>query len=109
RRQRGCRCGSGLGRRLRCRLPVRGHGQLRNAAGGAARRGLRARPRGTGRRAVSLTERDRKILMLLLPLLLIGGYWFLVLAPQREQAASLGDQVVQAEADRDAAAQQLAA
>lgn len=57
---------------------------------------------------MSLTERDRKILILLIPLLIVGGYWFLVLSPQREQAASLGDQVAQAEADRDAAAQQLA-
>lgn len=57
---------------------------------------------------MSLTDRDRKIVVLLLPLLVLGAYWFLLLSPQREQAVTLGDQVAQAEADRDNAAQQLA-
>jgi Tfp pilus assembly protein PilO len=37
---------------------------------------------------VSLSGRDRKIVMFLVPLLLIAGYWFLLLAPKREEAST---------------------
>jgi hypothetical protein len=57
---------------------------------------------------VSITDRDRKIILLLVPLLLVGVYWFLLLAPQREQAASLGEQLAQAQSDRQTAEAQLA-
>jgi Type II secretion system (T2SS), protein M len=36
---------------------------------------------------MNLTERDRKIVMVLAPLVVILGYWFLLLAPQRQAAA----------------------
>jgi hypothetical protein len=52
---------------------------------------------------VSLTDRDRKIAFILLPLLLVAVYWFLVLAPKRKEAKKLGAQVTQAQQARDAA------
>lgn len=52
---------------------------------------------------MSITARDRKILLLLVPLLVVGIYWFLLLSPQREEAASLGDQLAQAQSDKQVA------
>lgn len=57
---------------------------------------------------MSITDRDRKILLLLVPLLIVGVYWFLLLAPQRDEAASLGEQVAQAQSDKQLADAQLA-
>jgi len=37
---------------------------------------------------MTLSDRDRKIAILIVPILLIVGYWFLLLAPKREEAAS---------------------
>lgn len=56
---------------------------------------------------MSITDRDRKIMLLLVPLLVVGLYWFLLLAPQREEAASLGDQLAQAQSDKQTAEAQL--
>jgi hypothetical protein len=55
---------------------------------------------------VSLTDRDKKIVFLLLPLLLVGVYWFLLLKPKRHEATKLSDQVAQAQEARDAAVSQ---
>jgi Type II secretion system (T2SS), protein M len=55
---------------------------------------------------VTISDRDRKILLVLVPLVILGAYWFLLLSPKREEAATLADQVTQAEADRDAAVAQ---
>jgi len=52
---------------------------------------------------MSLTERDRKIVLVLVPLLLIVGYWFLVLGPKRDEAAKLGEELTAAEDKREAA------
>jgi Tfp pilus assembly protein PilO len=52
---------------------------------------------------VSITDRDRKILMVIVPLVLIAGYWFLLLAPKREEAATAGDTLAKAEQRLDAA------
>jgi Tfp pilus assembly protein PilO len=56
---------------------------------------------------MSLSDRDRKILIFLVPLLLIAGYWFLLLAPKREEAstasATLTEQQDRLEAARVAA------
>lgn len=57
---------------------------------------------------MSITDRDRKIILLLVPLLIVGVYWFLLLSPQREEAASLGDQLAQAQSDKQTADAQLA-
>ena len=54
---------------------------------------------------MSLTDRDRKILLALIPLVAIVGYWFLLLAPKREEASKIKDQLTQAEQVRDTAQQ----
>ena len=36
----------------------------------------------------SMTDRDRKILLAIVPLVLIAAYWFLLLAPKREEAST---------------------
>ena len=46
-----------------------------------------ARPGAARRWRMSLTERDKKIVMVLVPLVVVLGYWFLLLAPKREAAA----------------------
>ena len=48
---------------------------------------------------MSLTDRDRKIMMLLIPVVVLLGYWFLVLGPQRSEVAKLDSQLTQAEGD----------
>jgi len=60
---------------------------------------------------MSMTDRDRKILMALIPLVLIGVYWFLLLSPKRHESTKLTEQVTEAQQARDSAvsqAQQLA-
>ena len=57
---------------------------------------------------MSLTERDRKILITLLPLALIAAYWFLLLAPKREESTVVQEQLTQAQAERDTAVTKLA-
>jgi hypothetical protein len=54
---------------------------------------------------MSLTDRDRKILMALIPLALIAVYWFLLLAPKREEASTVRDQLTEAQGLRDTAQQ----
>jgi hypothetical protein len=54
---------------------------------------------------VSLTDRDRKILIALVPLVAIIGYWFLLLAPKRQEASKIRDELTQAEGVRDSAQQ----
>ena len=52
---------------------------------------------------MSLTDRDRKILMFVAPLAVLVGYWFLLLAPQRDNAAEAGEALVKQEQARDQA------
>jgi hypothetical protein len=56
---------------------------------------------------MSLSDRDRKIVVFIVPLLLIAGYWFLVLSPKREEVATaeaaLTEQQDRLEAARSAA------
>jgi Tfp pilus assembly protein PilO len=54
---------------------------------------------------MSLTDRDRKILLAIIPIVLIVAYWFLLLAPKREQAGKIRDELSQAQAARDTAQQ----
>jgi hypothetical protein len=54
---------------------------------------------------MTLTDRDRKILLALIPLVLIAGYWFLLLAPKREESSKVRDELTQAEGVRDTAQQ----
>jgi Tfp pilus assembly protein PilO len=57
---------------------------------------------------VSITDRDKKILMLIVPVALIAAYWFLLFAPKREEAVSVQEQVVQAQDERQQAESQAA-
>ena len=50
---------------------------------------------------MSLTDRDRKIVMVLVPLLVVLGYWFLLLSPKRDAAAKAGEALAQQEQKRD--------
>jgi hypothetical protein len=52
---------------------------------------------------VSLTSRDRKIVFALIPLLVIGVYWFMLLSPKRKEASKLDSKVAAAEQARDQA------
>jgi hypothetical protein len=54
---------------------------------------------------MSMTDRDRKILFAIIPLVLIVAYWFLLLAPKRQEAAKIRDQLSQAQGVRDTAQQ----
>jgi Tfp pilus assembly protein PilO len=54
---------------------------------------------------MNMTNRDRKILLAIIPLVVIVGYWFLLLAPKRQEAAKIRDQLSQAQAVRDTAQQ----
>jgi Pilus assembly protein, PilO len=54
---------------------------------------------------VSITDRDRKILMALIPVIAIVAYWFLLLAPKREEASKVRDDLTQAQNLRDTAQQ----
>jgi Tfp pilus assembly protein PilO len=50
-----------------------------------------------------MTARDRKLLGGVLVLVLLAGAWFVLIAPRRDEASSLADQIAQAEQRRDAA------
>jgi len=52
---------------------------------------------------MSLSGRDKKIVMVLVPILVLAGYWFLVLTPKREEAARLDTKLTQVESERDEA------
>ena len=52
---------------------------------------------------MTISDRDRKILVFLVPVIVIVGYWFLLLAPKRQEAAALGEKVTQAQQERDEA------
>ena len=50
---------------------------------------------------MNLTARDKKLAILLTPVALVGVFWMFVLSPKREEAAKLGEDLVQAEQVRD--------
>lgn len=52
---------------------------------------------------MSLTARDRKIAIFILPVLVIVGYWFLLLGPKRDEAAKAGTELAKQEQRRDEA------
>jgi hypothetical protein len=57
---------------------------------------------------VTLTERDRRILLILLPVAVLLAYWFLILSPKRADLTSARDAQHQAEQARDQTVQQAA-
>jgi Tfp pilus assembly protein PilO len=54
-----------------------------------------------------ITARDRKIILTLVPLLLVVGYWFMVLAPKRAESQKVSQQLTTAQEARDSAQQQV--
>jgi Tfp pilus assembly protein PilO len=52
---------------------------------------------------VTLTDRDRKIVMFIAPAVIIAAYWFLLLAPKREEAAKAGGELTVQQDRRDQA------
>jgi Tfp pilus assembly protein PilO len=54
-----------------------------------------------------ITARDRRIISALVPLLLIGIYWFMVLAPKRAESQKVTQELSKAQTSRDAAEQQV--
>jgi hypothetical protein len=56
---------------------------------------------------VSVTDRDKKIIMLLLPVLVIGAFFYFVLAPKRHEASKVQEDLTQAETQRDSAQAQV--
>jgi Tfp pilus assembly protein PilO len=57
---------------------------------------------------VTLTDRDRRILLAIVPLAIVAAYWFLMLAPKREEATKIQDQLTQAQTERETAVQKAA-
>ena len=55
-----------------------------------------------------MSTRDRNLLVGIVMMALLGAFWFLALAPRRDEAATLAEQVAAAELQRDSAAQQAA-
>jgi Type II secretion system (T2SS), protein M len=59
---------------------------------------------------VTLTDRDKKIMLALVPILVLVAYWFLLLAPKREEATTAGTELTtQQQRVEDARAQLQAA
>jgi Tfp pilus assembly protein PilO len=52
---------------------------------------------------VNLTARDRKIVMVCVPIVVLAAYWFLLLSPKREEASKAGEALAKQEKQRDAA------
>jgi len=52
---------------------------------------------------MTLNARDKKIVIILVPVMLLAAYWFLVLGPKREEAGKLADTLAEAETRRDTA------
>ncbi|MEA2456711.1 MAG: hypothetical protein QOI45_2973 [Thermoleophilaceae bacterium] len=58
---------------------------------------------------MTLTDRDRKLMIALLPLVVLVAYWFLLLAPQRQEASTAGVELSNQEQRLEAARAQLTA
>jgi Tfp pilus assembly protein PilO len=56
---------------------------------------------------VTLTDRDRRVLVAVAPLLLVVAYWFLLLGPKREEAATVAEELTAQEQRRDKAQARL--
>jgi Tfp pilus assembly protein PilO len=56
----------------------------------------------------SMSDRDRKILLAVIPFVVIVAYWFLLLAPTRKEAATATAQAAKQEKRRDAAKAEVA-
>jgi hypothetical protein len=56
---------------------------------------------------MTLTDRDKKILFALVPLLAVLAYWFLALSPKRQEVTRLSDDLAKQEQRRDEAEAQV--
>jgi Tfp pilus assembly protein PilO len=56
---------------------------------------------------VSLSDRDKKLLIFLVPIAVLGAFWFLLLSPKREEAAQAEQEAIVQEERRDAARTQV--
>lgn len=56
---------------------------------------------------MSLTPRDRKIIGILIPIVLLGAYWFFGLAPLRQESTTVAEELTQAQGKRDTAQAQV--
>jgi Tfp pilus assembly protein PilO len=56
---------------------------------------------------VTLTDRDRKIILALVPVLVLVAYWFLLLAPKREEASKASEELATQQARVDNAQAQV--
>jgi Tfp pilus assembly protein PilO len=56
---------------------------------------------------VSLSDRDKKLLLFIVPIVVLGAFWFLLLSPKRDEAAKAEQEAVQQEERRDAAQTQV--
>ena len=52
---------------------------------------------------MTLKDRDKKIIAVMVPVVALLGFWFLILAPKRAESGRLGTQLTEASAKRDAA------
>lgn len=52
---------------------------------------------------MSLNARDKKIVILLIPILVLAAFYFLLLSPKRSESAKLGEQLTAVEQKRDTA------
>jgi type II secretion system (T2SS) protein M len=50
---------------------------------------------------MTLSDRDRKIMLAIIPIVVLLGYWFLLLSPQRKEADAAGTQLTEAQQHRD--------
>lgn len=55
-----------------------------------------------------ITARDRKIILAIVPLIVLLGYWFVVLAPKRTESNRVAEELSKAQSARDEAEQQVA-
>ena len=58
---------------------------------------------------MTLTDRDRKIVFAVVPILILVAYWFLLLAPKREEASTASTELETQEQRLTDARAQLAA
>lgn len=57
---------------------------------------------------MTLTDRDRRILLFLIPIVVLVAYWFLLLSPKRDDLATAETEKTAAEQRRDTAVQRVA-
>ena len=50
---------------------------------------------------MSISERDRKIVLVIAPVLCLVAFWFVLLAPKREEAATAGQELTEQQEKRD--------